>query len=112
MKSRGVARAAITAGLSASTVLAQACPKVLVPSYTLPAVHPEWQAQLVAGGLTKPRSLEFDTTGNLVIVESGKGVVLHRFKDNGGTCLEQTETTLLIPQTSVRAPPSPPSSSH
>lgn len=112
MKSRGVARAAITAGLLASTVLAQACPKVLVPSYTLPAVHPEWQAQLVAGGLTKPRSLEFDTTGNLVIVESGKGVVLHRFKDNGGTCLEQTETTLLIPQTSVRAPPWPPSSPH
>jgi hypothetical protein len=101
MKTNRVARAALAAGLSASTVVAQNCAKVLVPSYNFPTVNSGWQVQLVLGGLTKPRSIEFDSTGALLVVESGKGITRRRFSDQGGTCLAETESTVLISQTSV-----------
>lgn len=102
-KGRVARTAAAAAGLSASAVVAQgSCAKVLVPSYNHPAVHVGWQAQLVVGGLTKPRSIEFDGAGALLVVESGKGITRHTFTDNGGTCLADGEPTVLISQTSVR----------
>jgi hypothetical protein len=101
MKTSRVARAAVAAVLAASAALAQSCAKVLVPSYTLPAVNSGWQAQLVLGGLTKPRSIEFDSSGALLMVQSGKGITRHRFADGGSTCLTETESTMLIGQTSV-----------
>ncbi|KAK5658032.1 hypothetical protein OQA88_2587 [Cercophora sp. LCS_1] len=98
MKTTGVARAAL---LSATTVAAQSCAKVLVPHYNTPVVNSGWQAQLVIGGLTKPRSLEFDASGRLLVVESGKGITRHRVQDNGGTCVSLEESSTLIPQTSL-----------
>ena len=95
------AATALVAGLSVSTAVAQSCGKVLVPSYNFPLVSSGWQAQLVLGGLTKPRSIEFDGSGALLMVQSGKGITRHRFSDQGGTCLAETESTALISQTSV-----------
>jgi len=95
MKTNGVAKAALAVGLSA-TALAQSCDKVLVPSYDLPVVAAGWQAQLVAGELTKPRSLQFDSSGALLVVESGKGITRHTLKDNGGTCISVSESKTLI----------------
>ncbi|KAK4442894.1 soluble quino protein glucose/sorbosone dehydrogenase [Podospora aff. communis PSN243] len=100
MRTNRVARAALAAGLSGLTV-AQNCPRVLVPSYNFPNVNSGWQVQLVLGGLTKPRSIEFDSTGALLVVESGKGITRHRFSDDGGTCLTETDSTVLISQTSL-----------
>ncbi|KAK1759859.1 soluble quino protein glucose/sorbosone dehydrogenase [Echria macrotheca] len=90
----------VTASL-ATAVAAAGCGKVLVPSYTVPAVNSAWQAQLVAGGLTKPRSLMFDASGALLVVESGKGITRHKIVDNGGTCVSISESTVLIGQTSL-----------
>jgi len=101
MKTTRVSRLALAAGLLASTATAQSCPKVLVPSYNFPAVSSGWQVQLVLGGLTKPRSIEFDSTGALIVVESGKGITRHKFSDQGGTCIAETESTVLISQTSL-----------
>jgi len=101
MKTNRFARAALAAGLLASTAAAAGCAKVLVPSYNIPAVNSAWQAQLVVGGLTKPRSLEFDSSGALLVVESGKGITRHRITDNGGTCVSLADSTVLIGQTSV-----------
>jgi hypothetical protein len=101
MKTSRVARAALVVGLTAPAAVAQDCAKVLVPSYNFPTVNSGWQVQLVLGGLTKPRSIEFDSTGALLVVESGKGITRHRFSDQGGTCLAETESTVLISQTSV-----------
>lgn len=42
---------------------------------------------LVATGLTKPRSLQFDSAGNLLVVQAGSGIVNLALQDNGGTCL-------------------------
>lgn len=101
MKTNGVARAALAAGLSATAALAQGCEKVLLPKYEAPAVHSGWQAQLVVGGLTKPRSIEFDSSGALLVVESGKGITRHTFKDNSGTCLVLEESKVINGQTSL-----------
>lgn len=57
--------------------------------------------QLVATGLTKPRSIEFDTNGNLLVVQQGVGVSNIAFKDNGGTCLEVDTTADVIKNTAV-----------
>lgn len=93
-----IAKSALAAGLYAAAAVAQdaACSQVLVPSYSHPVVAPGWQAQLVTGGLTKPRSIQFDSTGALLVVESGKGISRHRFTDNGGTCLASNHSHMLI----------------
>ncbi|KAL2132218.1 hypothetical protein VTI74DRAFT_4074 [Chaetomium olivicolor] len=79
---------------------ASSCPRTRLPS--LPIVVSGWQAQLVAGGLTKPRSIAFDSTGALLVVESGKGISRHRFTENGGTCLSSNHSHMLVEMTSVR----------
>lgn len=102
---RAVTKAALAAGLYSSAALAASgCPSVLVPSYNPPAVASGWQAQLVAAGLTKPRSIQFDNTGALLVVESGKGLSRFTFTDNGGTCLQVDKSTLVIDETGVCAP--------
>lgn len=104
MKTNGVAKAAFAAGLLSTGALAQttACSSVLTPAYSpLPAVASGWQAQLVASGLKKPRSIQFDSTGALLIVDSGAGVLRYTFTDNGGTCLQLDKQQLLINQTNL-----------
>jgi len=106
MKTNCVARAAFAAGLLSRGALADdtasACAAVLTPTYSpLPAVASGWQAQLVAGGLKKPRSIQFDSTGALLVVDSGVGVVRYSFNDTGATCLQANQQQLLINQTNV-----------
>ncbi len=60
-----------------------------------------WTAQLVANKLQKPRSLQLDSSGALLVLESGKGVSRITFKDNGGTCLQVDNVQLVVNQTSV-----------
>jgi len=96
---------ALVAVLHAAAGSAQtACSSILVPSYSAPVVASGWQAQLVAGGLTKPRSIAFDSTGALLVVESGKGISRHRFTDNGGTCLSANHSHMLVELTTVTPP--------
>jgi hypothetical protein len=104
MKTNGVVtKAALAAGFYSSAVLAASgCPSVLVPTYNAPSVASGWQAQLVAAGLKKPRSIQFDSTGALLVVESGKGVSRYTFTDNGGTCLQVAKSSLVIDETAVR----------
>jgi glucose/arabinose dehydrogenase len=105
MKTNGVAKAALAAGLLSTSALAEtasACATVLTPAYSpLPAVANGWQAQLVTGGLKKPRSIQFDSAGALLVVDSGTGVLRYTFTDNGATCLQVNKQQLLINQTTV-----------
>lgn len=105
MKTNRATQVALAVGLCSSVSHAQssatACSTVLVPTYSPPSVASGWQAQLVAGGLTKPRSIQFDSTGALIVVESGKGISRHTFTDNGGTCLSVATSSLLVNQTNV-----------
>ncbi|KAK4119050.1 soluble quino protein glucose dehydrogenase [Parathielavia appendiculata] len=96
MRNTGVS-GALAAGLYATAAVAQTqCSNILVPTYSPPVVASGWQAQLVAGGLTKPRSIAFDSTGALLVVESGQGISRHRFTDNGGTCLASNHSHMLV----------------
>jgi hypothetical protein len=42
-----------------------------------------WKATKVAGGLTNPRSIQFDTAGNMLVVQSGKGITYYVMGEDG-----------------------------
>jgi glucose/arabinose dehydrogenase len=52
-----------------------------------------WRATKVAGGLTQPRGLAFDSAGNLLVVQNGLGITAHRILRNG--CLEPLSKTVI-----------------
>lgn len=51
-----------------------------------------WKVTKVAGGLTQPRSLTFDSAGNLLMVQNGVGVTAHKLLSNG--CLGSPKTVI------------------
>ncbi|KAK3381083.1 hypothetical protein B0H63DRAFT_196153 [Podospora didyma] len=94
-----VKAAALAVGLFAPPLAAaDGCPTVLLPSYQWPVVAPGWTAQLVLGGLTKPRSIAIDVKQAVLVVEAGKGISRHVFKNYGGTCYVLESSTLIINQ--------------
>lgn len=52
-----------------------------------PSVASGYQVALIATGLTKPRSITFDSAGNLLVLQQGAGIANLVFQDGGGTCL-------------------------
>lgn len=92
----------ITALFASSTCLGSVCSPILAPTYTLPTVSSGWTAQLVANGFNKPRSLAFDSSGALLVLDSGVGVKRVTFTDNGGSCLIPDTPVLTVNTTSVR----------
>ncbi|KUI57288.1 L-sorbosone dehydrogenase [Cytospora mali] len=50
---------------------------------------------------TKPRSLTFDSSGALLVLDSGVGVKRLSFTDNGGTCLVPNDPVLVVDATSL-----------
>jgi len=81
------------------TSLAATCN--LKPSYLSPLVSNGWQAQLVAQGLTTPRSVSFDSSGHLLVLQRGIGITALEFDDGGSTCLDVRRTTYLVNSTIV-----------
>lgn len=75
----------------------------LKPSYPAPVLSDGWSAQLVYTGLESPRGILFDASGNLLLVEQGKGVAHLTFKDGESTCLEVSNKTDLIQSQDVRS---------
>ncbi|KDN71922.1 putative glucose sorbosone dehydrogenase [Colletotrichum sublineola] len=97
---KGLGNAALAVAAAAATaVLAQECADVLTPSYNAPQVAPGWQAQLVATGYKKPRTIHVDSKGALLVLDAAVGVYRVTFKDNGGTCLTVVESKLLVNNT-------------
>lgn len=93
----------VTFGTAQSTTSAVgACPTVLRPSYDAPVVGSGWTAQLIATGLTDPRSITFDQNGALLVVQQGSGIVRMTLTDNGGTCLAVNETSTVVENSDVR----------
>ena len=67
-----------------STTLAQTC-ATINPSFT-PTWESGYSGRVFMNGLTRPRGLVFDSSNNLLVVESGgAGVRWVQLKDNGGT---------------------------
>lgn len=84
-----------------TTSAAGACPTVLTPSYEAPVVGSGWTAQLIATGLTKPRSLTFDQNGALLVVQQGSGIVRITLTDDGGTCLAVNDISTVVENSDV-----------
>ncbi|TEA22071.1 L-sorbosone dehydrogenase [Colletotrichum sidae] len=93
---RGFRTAALAAVAAATAVVARECADIINPSYTPPQVAAGWQAQLVATGYKKPRTIHVDGEGALLVLDAAVGVYRVTFEDNGGTCLKVTESKLLI----------------
>lgn len=74
----------------------------LSPSNSVtPTVASGYQMALVATGLSRPRSIQFDTSGNLLVVEQGKGISWINFGDQGGACLTVGDRGSVIDDDSV-----------
>lgn len=53
-----------------------------------------WKATKVLGGLTSPRSLVWDSAGNMLMVQSGKGISLHTMSADG--CIASTKLLISL----------------
>ena len=96
---------AIASVLSPALAQSSSCSATLTPTNSVqPSVASGYRAQLIATGLSSPRSIAFDKAGNLLVVEQKNGdgsVSALALQDNGGTCLSVTSHTTLVTQ-SVR----------
>ncbi|KAK4127301.1 soluble quino protein glucose dehydrogenase [Parathielavia appendiculata] len=92
----GVKAQETTVTTTATSSVTQACSTVLTPSYPPPVVAPGWKAQLIATGLSRPRSIKFDGNGGLLVIEARKGLTHLAFTDDGDTCLSVKRNTTLI----------------
>ncbi|KAK4219826.1 hypothetical protein QBC37DRAFT_271623 [Rhypophila decipiens] len=91
-----IRRFTIVALLLALGADAQSCSRSMSPSYPAPVVAEGYAAQLIISGLTKPRSILFDTKGALLVVESGVGITHITLQDDGNTCIGMGNTTTLV----------------
>lgn len=87
-------------GLVLRSALAATCS--LTPSYGSPRLATGWSAQLVAQGISDPRSIVRDGEGNLLVLSQGRGIIHLRLDDGGGTCVDVEETTNLVVNEDVR----------
>lgn len=61
----------------------------LTPSHPLVAA-PGWTAKAVLSGLSKPRSVLIDASGNLLVLQSGFGITGHKLKADGSIASTKT----------------------
>ena len=82
---------------AAALVGAQSCSNNdLSVSYPAPKAHSDWSYRLVARDLTKPRTILFDTSDNLLVLDAGEGIFQLSLDDEGGTCLSVDEKTTIL----------------
>ncbi|KAF1833300.1 hypothetical protein BDW02DRAFT_648488 [Decorospora gaudefroyi] len=83
-------RPAATAAIPAS------CPGAGSPTFP-GRLASGWKATKIAGGMTAPRSIQFDSDGNMLVVQSGRGISYHKMGSDG--CV--TSTKMLISQNNL-----------
>lgn len=81
--------------------LSARCSSTLAAKYPLPSVAPGYVVRLVANGLTLPRSIKFDSSGHLLVVESGVGVSALTLTDSGGGCIKATSKKTVVAKSSL-----------
>lgn len=91
---------AVLLGTLMSTALS-ACPTTLQPAYPAPSLAAGWSAQLIAVDLTKPRTILFDTSGGLLILQQGAGIARIKWTDDGSACLQNPVQTIVVSSTVV-----------
>lgn len=83
-------------------VTGQACEVNPAPANGIkPVAAPGYHFSVVANGLTKPRSIQFDNAGNLLVLQAGKGIVSLQLDDAGGICVWAPSKQTVISNTAV-----------
>ena len=83
-------------------VTGQACEVNPAPRNGInPVAAPGYQFSVVANGLTKPRSIQFDNAGNLLVLQAGKGIESLQLADAGGTCVWAASSQTVVSDTAV-----------
>ena len=67
-----------------------------------PVAAPGYQFSVVANGLTKPRSIQFDDAGNLLVLQVGQGIVSLQLDDGGGACVRAPSKQTVVSNKAVR----------
>ena len=96
--------AVITVFLTSLIVRAigQACDLNPAPANGIqPVAAPGYHFSVVANGLTKPRSIQFDDAGNLLVLQAGKGIVSLQLDDAGGICVWAPSKQTVVSNTAV-----------
>ena len=77
----------------------RSCSTTLTPTSSVqPSIASGYRYALVATGLATPRGIQFDKTGNLLVIETKNGngsVSVLALNDSGGTCVSVTSKTTL-----------------
>lgn len=53
-----------------------------------------WKATKILGGLTSPRTIVFDSQGNMLVIQNGKGISYHVMSPDG--CITSTKTLVSL----------------
>ena len=82
--------------------LPSSCLTTLTPTNSIkPSIASGYRAALVATGLTYPRSIQFDASGNLLVVEQSTGLTSLHFDDNEGICVSVKSQKVVVEATNV-----------
>ncbi|KAG8531394.1 uncharacterized protein KY384_003023 [Bacidia gigantensis] len=77
------------------TVLAQ-CPGSPNPVNDIePITASGWKWSVVSTNISNPRSLQFDSAGRLIVLQSGHGITALTLEDDGGNCVGETSRKVL-----------------
>jgi hypothetical protein len=66
-----------------------------------PVIAKGFTFRLLTKSISKPRQMVFDKSGNLLVVESGKGITALTLKDEGGPCVSVGDQKLVVNDASV-----------
>ena len=83
--------------------IAQSCEINPAPANGIkPVAAPGYHFSVVANGLTKPRSIQFDDAGNLLVLQVGQGIVSLQLDDGGGACVWAPSKQTVVSNKAVR----------
>lgn len=79
-----------------STTASGSCPSGVTGNYSIPSAASGYSVRLIATGLTSPRGINFDSAGNLLVVEEGVGVTALSLSDDGGSCVSVSSQDTVV----------------
>lgn len=90
----------VAQGSTTTNAAQPSCSTTLSAGSATPSVNPDYQYRLVSTDLTKPRGIIFDTAGNLLVVQSGVGVVALQLNGDGA-CLTASNPATVVDNSDV-----------
>jgi glucose/arabinose dehydrogenase len=73
------------------------CSTTLTPTHSIkPSIASGYRAAVVATGIYNPRSIEFDSVGNLLVINSGVGISSLQLQDGGDICISVKSTKTVL----------------